>query len=399
MDLRYTEADEKFRRELRAWLADAVAAHGPPPPSHDWEARRAYDTGWQRKLFDAGYAGIHWPRAYGGREASLSEQLIYYEETARARAPYVGVNFVGLLHGGPTLIAEGTEEQKARHLPRILRGEEVWCQGFSEPGAGSDLASLSTRAVRDKDVYRVTGHKIWCSFAHCADYGELLVRTDPHAPKHKGITWLILPMDAPGIEIRPLPTLVGEGDFSEVFLEDVPVPVANRVGEENDGWRVTNVTLRFERGTAFAGDIATLRQLLGELAELARRITSQGARAAEDRLLRRRIGHFAAEIDALWAMVKLSVSRAAQTGVPGLEGSAIKLFYSELNQRVGELAFDLLGRAGLSREEIPGYPNQTAVHRALQGLALTIAAGSSQIQRNIISERILGLPKEPRPAA
>ncbi len=398
MDLRYTESDEKFRRELRGWLAEAVPGHGPPPPAHDWEARRAYDTGWQRKLFDAGYAGIHWPRAYGGREASLSEQLIYYEETARARAPYVGVNFVGLLHGGPTLIAEGTEAQKARHLPRILRGEEVWCQGFSEPGAGSDLASLSTRAVRDGDVYRVTGHKIWCSFAHCADYGELLVRTDPDAPKHKGITWLILPMDAPGIEIRPLPTLVGEGDFSEVFLEDVPVPVANRVGEENDGWRVTNVTLRFERGTAFAGDIATLRQLLAELAALARRLTSTDAGATEDRLLRQRIGHFAAEIDALWAMVKLSVSRAARTGVPGLEGSAIKLFYSELNQRVGELAFDLLGRAGLSREEIPGYPNQTAVHRALQGLALTIAAGSSQIQRNIISERILGLPKEPRPA-
>ena len=166
---------------------------------------------WQRRLFEAGYAGINWPREYGGRDASPSEQLVYYEETARAGAPYIGVNFVGILHGGPTLVAEGTPEQKAAHLPRILRGEEIWCQGFSEPGAGSDLAALKTRAVRDGDHYVVNGHKIWCSFAHVADVGELLVRTDPNAPKHRGISWLILPMDAPGIEIRPLPTLAGRG--------------------------------------------------------------------------------------------------------------------------------------------------------------------------------------------
>ena len=224
MDLRYSESDEKFRAELRAWLAEQVPAHGRPPPAHDWPARRAWDTGWQRRLFEAGYAGINWPREYGGRDASPSEQLVYYEETARAGAPYVGVNFVGVLHGGPTLVAEGTPEQKAAHLPRILRGEEIWCQGFSEPGAGSDLAALKTRAVRDGDDYVVNGHKIWCSFAHVADVGELLVRTDPNAPKHKGISWLILPMDAAGIEIRPLPTLAGEGEFSEVFLNDVRDP-------------------------------------------------------------------------------------------------------------------------------------------------------------------------------
>jgi alkylation response protein AidB-like acyl-CoA dehydrogenase len=396
LDLRYSESDEKFRAELRAWLEQEVPTHGSPPPRHDWPARRAYDTGWQRKLFDAGYAGINWPRAYGGREASLSEQLVYYEECARARVPYVGVNFVGLLHGGPTLIAEGSEEQKAQHLPRILCGDEVWCQGFSEPAAGSDLAALRTSAVRDGDDYVVSGHKIWCSFAHAADFGELLVRTDPNAPKHRGISWLILDMTAPGIEIRPLPTLAGEGEFSEVFLDGVRVPVANRVGEENDGWRVTNVTLRFERGTAFASDMVQLQQFVAELVRVAKRVTRHEARAWDDVALRREIGFVSAELDALWAMVKLSVSRASQTGVPGLEGSAIKLYYTELYQRIAELGMRVLGRAALSREDVAELPSELVLSRALQSLSLTIAAGSSQIQRNIISERILGLPKEPR---
>ncbi|MGI9592758.1 MAG: acyl-CoA dehydrogenase family protein, partial [Myxococcota bacterium] len=240
MDLRYSESDEKFRSELRAWLKEAVPAHGTPPAQDEWEARREYDTSWQRKLFDAGYAGINWPKAYGGRDATLTEQLVYYEEIARAGAPYIGVNFVGMLHGGPTLITEGTDLQKSTHVPRILKGEEVWCQGFSEPVAGSDLANLQTRAVRDGDVYRVNGHKIWTSFAQVADFCELLVRTDPGAPKHKGISWLIMPMDVDGLDIRPLDTIMGESDFSEVFLEDVEIPVENLVGKENDGWRVTN---------------------------------------------------------------------------------------------------------------------------------------------------------------
>ncbi len=399
MDLRYSREDEAFRTELRAWLAAEVPAHGPPPPrQNDWKARRAYDTGWQRKLFDAGYAGINWPRAYGGRDLSLSQQLIYFEEIARARAPYVGVNFVGLLHGGPTVVAEGTPEQKAAHLPRILRGEEVWCQGFSEPGAGSDLASLGTRAVRDGDHYVVSGHKIWTSFAQVADFCELLVRTDPEAPKHKGISWLIMPMDLEGVDIRPLPTLMGESDFSEVFLNEVRVPVENRVGAENDGWRVTNVTLRFERGTAFASEMFNIQEFAKELVRVARRVTRGDAAAWDDRALRREIGHAVAEADALWALVKLSVSNAGKTGVPGLEASAIKLHYSELNQRLGELGMRLLGRAGLSRDDVDGLPSRMVLGKAMQSLSLTIAAGTSQVQRNIISERILGLPKEPRPA-
>jgi alkylation response protein AidB-like acyl-CoA dehydrogenase len=397
VDLRYSESDEKFRAELRAWLDAEVPAHGKAPAVNDWPARRAWDTGWQKKLFDAGYAGINWPKEYGGRDASLTEQLVYYEEIARADAPYVGVNFVGLLHGGPTLMVEGTPEQKAKHIPYILDGSQVWCQGFSEPGAGSDLASLQTRAVRDGDHYVVNGHKIWCSFAQAADYCELLVRTDPEARKHRGISWLIMPMDTPGIEIRPLPTIAGEGEFSEVFLEDVRIPVENLVGEENDGWRVTNVTLRFERGTAFASDMISLQQFIADLVDLAKRVTRHDARAWEDRALRSELGHLAAELDALWAMVKLSVCESSKTGVPGLGGSAVKLFYTELYQRIGELAMRLLGRANVSRSDVGSLPNGMVMHRMLNSISLTIAAGTSQIQRNIISERILGLPRDARP--
>jgi hypothetical protein len=231
-----------FREELRAWLREVLPSVPPEPHRNDWEGRRAWDTGWQRMLFDAGYAGINWPKEYGGRGATPTEHLIFLEETERMRAPYVGMNFVGLLHAGPTLIAEATEEQKAYHLPGILKGEHVWCQGFSEPGAGSDLASLRCRAFRDGDDYVISGSKIWTSFGHTADYCEMLVRTDPDAPKHKGITWLILPMNAAGIDIRPLRTMEGSTEFCEVYFDEVRVPVKNRVGDENDGWRVTMVT-------------------------------------------------------------------------------------------------------------------------------------------------------------
>ena len=272
MDLRYSDADEAFRKEVRAWLDEAVPAYGPPPPPGDWAARRAYDTGWQRQMHDAGYAGLNWPVEFGGpRPARPPSSSCSTRSTPASGAPYVGINFVGNAHAGPTLIAEGTDEQRSYHLPRILRGETVWCQGFSEPEAGSDLASLRTKAVREGDEYIVTGQKIWSTRAHVADWCELLVRTDPDAPKHKGITWLILDMHQPGVEVRPMKTIDGESHFCEVFLDGARVPVSDRVGEENDGWRVTNVTLRFERGTAFAQHIITLRSQLQRLVALGRR--------------------------------------------------------------------------------------------------------------------------------
>ncbi len=396
MDLRYTQEESKFRDELAGWLASEVPAHGQPPSVHDWDARRAYDTAWQWKLFDAGYAGINWPKKYGGRDATLIEQLIYFEEIAKANAPYVGVNFVGILHGGPTIMAEGTDAQKATHIRNIISGQEVWCQGFSEPGAGSDLAGLQTRATREGDHYCVTGHKIWTSFAQVADYCELLVRTDPNSAKHGGISWLIMPMDAEGIDIRPLPTIEGEGEFSEVFLENVRIPVENLVGKENDGWRVTNVTLRFERGTAFASDMIHLQAFVQDLIKAAKQITSDGTTAWEDKSLRREIGHLSGELESLWAMVKLSVCEALESGVPGLGSSAIKLYYTSIYQRITELGVRLLGRAGISRSAVAGMPSDLFLARHFNAISLTIAAGTTEIQKNIIGERVLGLPKEPK---
>jgi hypothetical protein len=394
LDLRIAPEDEKFRRELSAWLASEVPRHGATPPMEEYAARRAYETSWQRKLFDAGYAGLHWPSEYGGRNLSLTQQLIYHEEVARANAPDIGMNFVGLMHGGPTLIVEGSPEQKSQHLPAILRGEEVWCQGFSEPSAGSDLANLRTRAVRDGDHYLVTGQKIWTSYAHQADYCELLVRTNPDVPKHKGISWLILPMRSPGIEVRPLKTVTGEGEFSEVFLENVRVPIANRVGAEDDGWRVTNVTLRFERGTAFSGRIYQLQVTLNALRRAADRITRGDARSWDDAQLRREAGKLQAELDSLSALLKLSISEAEATGVPGLGSSALKLAFTHVYQGIGELGVRVLGRAGLSLADFFDTPVKNIEMRFFYSLSIAIAAGSSQIQRNIIAERMQGLPKD-----
>jgi len=393
MDLRYSVEDERFRAQVREWLSKEVPAHGPPPPPGDWPARRAYDTAWQRKLFDAGYAGLAWPAAFGGRGLPITQQLVYLEEYARADAPYISVNFVGLMHAGPTLIAEGTDEQRRQHLPRILRGEEIWCQGFSEPGAGSDLASLSTRAERVGDEYVVSGQKIWCTRAHVADHCELLVRTDPAAPKHKGITWLILDMDQSGVEVRPLRTIDGESHFCELFLDGARVPVTNRVGRENDGWRVANVTLRFERGTAFAQHIITMRAQIRKLVALAMARCSGPDRGWSSDAVRARVGRLEASVEALWRMTQMCIAEAERTGMPSPFGSAVKLRYSELSQEIAELALRLVGPPIVARADLEGVPTSEIVREYLWSLQYTIAAGTSQIQRNLIAERILGLPK------
>jgi alkylation response protein AidB-like acyl-CoA dehydrogenase len=395
MDLRYTDEEEGFRATLRAWLDDVLPTLPAAPHRMDWPARRAYDTRWQRMLHDAGYAGINWPSEFGGRGATPTEHLVFLEETERARAPYVGMNFVGLLHAGPTLIVEASAEQKAHYLPAILRGEHVWCQGFSEPSAGSDLASLRCRAIRDGDDYVITGQKIWTSFAHVADYCELLVRTDPDAPKHRGITWLILPMSSPGIEIRPLRTMEGSTEFCEVFLDEVRVPVANRVGAENDGWRVAMVTLSFERGTAFVSEMLQTIELCRDLAALARTITRGSATAWDDAGVRRDIGRIAAELDALWALTKRNISEATRTGLVGVGGNVFKLAYSDLRHRLGEVALHLLDRASLSIDDLGELPTGRHVQGRIHGLSMSIAAGTSQVQKNIVAERVLGLPKDP----
>ncbi|WP_328494824.1 acyl-CoA dehydrogenase [Streptomyces sp. NBC_00414] len=382
MDLSYSDEDEEFRARLREWLGEVLPGLPPKPSADDWPARRAYDLGWQRLLYDAGYAGLHWPVEVGGRGATPTRHLIFLEETEKAGAPYVGANFVGLLHAGPTIAAEGSAGQRARWLPPVLRGEEVWCQGFSEPDAGSDLASLRTRARRDGDDYVVSGSKIWTSHAEVADWCELLVRTDAKAPRHRGITWLAMPMDAPGITVRPLRTLAGSAEFAEVFLDEVRVPVANRVGEENDGWRVTMVTLSFERGTAFVGEVVACRRVLGELAREARKNGRW-----DDVPLRRRLGRLNAEFRALWRLTQWNVSESERVGgVPGMGGSVFKLRYSQARQELYDTAAEVLGPEGLD------LGREWTVDR-LSSLSYTIAAGTSQIQRNIVAERILGLPK------
>jgi alkylation response protein AidB-like acyl-CoA dehydrogenase len=376
VDLTDTPEEEDFRARLREWLAKALPTLPPKPSPDDWPGRRAYDLGWQRMLYDAGYADVHW-------DASPTRRLIFLEETEKAGAPYVGACFVGLLHAGPTIAAEGTPRQRERWLPPILRGEEVWCQGFSEPGAGSDLAALRTRAWRDGDDYVVSGSKIWTSHAEVADWCELLVRTDPEAPRHRGITWLALPMDAPGITVRPLRTLAGSEEFAEVFLDEVRVPVGNRVGEENDGWRVTMVTLSFERGTAFAGEVVACRRVLGELAREARRVGRW-----DDPVLRRRLGRLNADFRALWRLTQWQVSEAEATGgrVPGAVGSVFKLRYSQARQELYDAAADVLGAGSLDLD-------RPWVLDRLASLSYTIAAGTSEIQRTIVAERILGLPR------
>lgn len=375
MDLAYTAEEEEFRARLREWLAKVLPSLPPRPSPHDWPARRAYDLGWQRMLHDAGYAGVHW-------DASPTVRLIFLEETEQAGAPYVGAGFVGLLHAGPTIAAEGTAEQRARWLPPILRGEEVWCQGFSEPDAGSDLASLRTRARRDGDAYLVTGSKIWTSHAEVADWCELLVRTDASAPRHRGISWLALRMDAPGVTVRPLRTLAGSTEFAEVFLDEVRVPVADRVGEENDGWRVTMVTLSFERGTAFVGEVVACRRVLKAVARKAR-VNGRW----DDPGVRRRLGRLNAEFRALWRLTQWNVSESETSGgVPGVGGSVFKLRYSRVRQELYDAAAEVLGAEALDL-------GREWVLDRLSSLSYTIAAGTSEIQRNIVAERILGLPK------
>ncbi|MEU4210121.1 acyl-CoA dehydrogenase family protein [Streptomyces sp. NPDC026206] len=387
MDLDRTPEEEDFRRGLRAWLLETLPRLPAKPPAADWPARRAYDCAWQRALYDAGYAGLHWPADAGGRGATPTQHLVFLEETERAGAPYVGANFVGLLHAGPTIAAEGTSAQRARWLPPILRGEEVWCQGFSEPDAGSDLASLRTRAVRDGDAYIVTGSKIWTSHAEVADWCELLVRTDPSASGHRGLSWLAMPMDAAGVTIRPLRTLAGSTEFAEVFLDGVRVPVDHRIGAQNDGWRVTMVTLSFERGTAFAGEIVACRRTLGRLAAAAR----ENGRW-DDAVLRRRLGRLNAVFAALWRLVQWNASeaegslRAGGDGVPGAGASVFKLRYSLARQELYEAAAEILGPRSLDAD------HEWTTER-LSSLAYTIAAGTSQIQHSIIAERILGLPR------
>ena len=391
MDICFSQEDQQFRAEVRQWLSDNKPGESRPPV-FDLAACREYDTAWQRVLSDAGWAGITWPEEYGGQGLSLSRQLIWYEEYAAADVPPGGsesICFVGLAHAGPTLIACGDDDHKGFHLPKILNGDSIWCQGFSEPGAGSDLASLRTAAVIEGDELVVNGQKVWTSYADVADYQELLVRTDTEAPKHRGITWVICDMKTPGITIRPIKNMAGDSEFCEVFYDNVRIPLTSVVGGLNNGWRTAMSTLSFERGTAFIADQVELEQDVRGLEELSRTVKVDGRAAIENDEVAKQLKTLKAEVMALKAMTYMSVSRNEAQDLPGPEGSIVRLFYSKLSQRVSQFGMDLLGREGLVFQG----KYEHLIRSYLFRYAATIGAGTEQIQRSIIGERVLGLPK------
>jgi alkylation response protein AidB-like acyl-CoA dehydrogenase len=384
VDLRDTPEEAAFRDKLRGWLEQNLPdeLEGHPGGASRFEGPEV--RAWSRALYEAGYAGLTWPKEYGGGGAPYTFQAIFLEEMARAEAPpHVGV--IGLGMAGPTIIAHGTEEQKSRYLAPILSADEIWCQGFSEPGAGSDLAGVRTSAKLDGDHFTVDGQKVWSSFAHIADWCILLTRSDPDSTRHAGLTYLIVDMHAPGVEVRPLTQLTGEAEFNEIFFTGVEVPAENVLGEIGGGWQVAMTTLLHERGTLGFALQAALEVQVRKLVVLAR---DRGA----DPILRDRIAREWTEMQALRLTNYRALSQLVKTGIPGPEGSVAKLVWSEANQRVTKLALELLGPdAALGADNAPygGYWQ----YQQLRSRGNTIEAGTSEILRNIVAERVLGLPR------
>src|SRR5229473_172365 len=395
MDFKFSAEDEAFRSEFRGWLSANLPKAGKAEDggdfmressSDDWKRR----VEWHKKMHAGGWVGISWPKEYGGRGATLTQQIIYNEELSKVNSPML-VNGLGIMLVGPTIIHWGTEEQKQRYVPKILSADELWCQGYSEPGAGSDVAGLQTRAIEEGDYFIVNGQKVWTSDAHHADMCILLVRTDPEAPKHKGISYILVDMHSPGITVRPLTQLTGERGFNEVFFEDVRVPKKNIVGEKNHGWQVAITTLMFER-TGVGDPNMNTNQVL-ELARLAKLIRRNGASAWDDTSVRQRIAQFAAEAAALKYTGYRQITRRLKGRPPGPEGSVMKLGSSELHLRMAKFAMELLGPYSQFEHNAPfALGRGVWSYRMLGARAYTIAGGTSEIQHNIIGERVLGLP-------
>lgn len=382
MDFSYPAEVEQFRIELRDWLSEnltdelVAARRSSGRDDAAFEKLRA----WDRTMADAGWGAVAWPREYGGRGATVLEQLVYTEETTRARAP-VPLNVIGLNNIAPAIMQYGTESQKLTLLPRMMRADDIWCQGMSEPEAGSDLAALRTRAVRDGDDFVVNGQKIWTSLGHRADWCQLYVRTDPDAPKHKGISCLIVDMTLPGIEARPLVTLNGDADFAEVFLHDVRVPTDALLGPLNAGWQVATTTLSHER----AGAARLYAEMQVRLEELVDDLARADAGALDDPVTLRRLGEIAVRIKYLEVLCQRSISATMHGGDPLGSASLAKTVWGEIGQELAALAFDVLG----ARDVGAPWANYRLTSRSL-----TIAGGTSQINKNITAQRVLGLPRK-----
>jgi alkylation response protein AidB-like acyl-CoA dehydrogenase len=376
MDLTFTEQETAFRDELREWLAS-----NPPgrEPSRD-DASYGWRRDWQRKLHEGGWAGVHWPVEYGGRGASLMESAIFFEELGRARAP-LPANALGLLMGGPTLMAWGTDEQKERYLEPILSAEEIWCQGFSEPEAGSDFASLKTRAVADNGGFKVTGQKVWTSGAQYSKWCMLVARTDSEVPKHKGLTYFLMDMEQDAVQVRPLRQITGEAEFNELFLEEAHIPEENVIGGVGNGWKVALTTLMNERaGLAFFLQVR-LRQLLDDLLDEA-----AGSGALDDPLTADKLADLHVRTEVLRLMAWRGLSMIQKYGQPGPEGSLTKWLWSETNQMLTQLAADIIGPRALTAGEPWAY-------ELLRSRGNSIEGGTTEILKNIVAERVLNLPR------
>jgi len=376
MDLTFSPTETAFRDELRSWLA--CNQPGQPPAEGGEDAHYAWRRDWQRRLYDAGWAAPAWPTEYGGRGASLSESAIYFEELGRARVP-LPANVLGLLLGGPTLMVWGTDEQKERYLPPILSAEEIWCQGFSEPEAGSDLAALKTRAVKDGQEWVVTGQKVWTSGAQYSKWCMLVARTDSEVPKHKGLTYFLMDMEQEAVQVRPLRQITGEAEFNELFIEEARIPDENVVGGVGNGWKVALTTLMNERaGLGFALQIR-LRQLLDDLIA-----------AAVERGVYDEYADTLAELHVRCESIRLlawkGLTDVERYGQPGPEGSLVKWLWSDTNQRLTQLAVDVVGPEALTLGKGWGY-------ELLRARGNTIEGGTTEVLKNIVAERVLGLPR------
>jgi len=380
MDLTLSPAEQSFRDELRGWLGDN---HPGPEPEGD-EAAFAFRIDWQRRVYDDGWAGVSWPKEFGGRGATLVEQAIFNEEMTRSKAPSMA-NVLALAMGGPTVIAHGSDEQKERYLPPILSAEEIWCQGFSEPDSGSDLASLKTRAVKSNGGWAVTGQKVWTTFAHHAKWCMLVARTDQDAPKHKGLTYFLMDMEQDGVQVRPLVQITGEPEFNELFLEEAQIPDENVIGGVGNGWGVAITTLMHERATLAFGLQVQVKIALGQLMELVREHGLE-----DDPITRQRIGQLYIEAEVLRLNAYRGLTQIMKSGVPGPEGSLGKWHWSEVAQSLTEAAMDVRGpEAPLASPE----PGAEWAYRFLRARANSIEGGTTEILKNIVAERVLGLPR------
>ncbi|MDX6651879.1 MAG: hypothetical protein QOJ38_660 [Solirubrobacterales bacterium] len=389
MDLTPTPEEQAFREEVRGWLE----ANHPGPEPNDLEELIPFRIAWQRQMHEAGWAGISWPKEYGGRGATLIEQAIFAQEAARAEVPQPA-NVLGLVMGGPVVIVHGTEDQKERWLDPILSAEEIWCQGFSEPDSGSDLASLKTRAVKDGDEWVVTGQKVWTSLAHHAKWCMLVARTDPDAPKHKGLTYFIMDMDQEQVQVRPLVQITGEPEFNELFLEEARIPDENVIGGVGNGWNVAITTLMNERAGLAFGALGQIQNGLQKAIELARQTPVNGHTAADDSAIRQRLAQLHIDVETMRLNAYRGLTATMKHGVPGPEGSLGKWQWAEINQGLTELALELEGSyAALGRGAEHAVADGRWQREFLRSRANSIEGGTTDILKNIIAERILGLPK------